>query len=286
MKLFALSFFTEGPPHDHGASLSRAAELFREAVSPHVDSYLALSPRHLAALGPEAQATYADLNEWVLHHPQRREVKRHNPRWAVVGFQRWKPFIVRRQLESADMAMGDILLYHDVNCIKYPQYLTGCSEWRGLCQSVLAANQSDVFVPAGLPLHRDVKAMLVRRYLGNAYRYHLGVWNGLMVIRKSDTTLDLVREWDDMCSDLSNISPLPNPSPYRSTIWHSVDQSVLGVLAQVWKREGRLPEHWPRFAEGNRVFDAEMLNRPAVAPPPPFVARLWASISRLGRSRT
>jgi hypothetical protein len=183
------------------------------------------------------------------------------------------------------MAIGDVLLYHDVNCIKYPQYLIGCSEWRSLCQTVLDANKSDVFVPAGLPLHHDVKAVLVRRYLGDNYRFHLGVWNGLMVLRKSDTTLDLVREWDEMCGDLSNICPLPNPSPYRSAIWHSVDQSVFGVLAQVWKREGRLPEHWPRFATGNRVFDSGILNRIPVAPNPStsFAARLRASIARLFR---
>lgn len=254
-----LTFFTEGPPDDRGLPLVDVNRRFRDAVSPYVDHYVAYNPKMLAALGPEGAESCADLTHWLQEHPHRHELGHYNRVWARVGFSRWKALLIRDYLARDTVRMGDIVLYHDVNCVKYPQYLEGIAEWRSLCVEILDTLGCDVFAPAGLPLFWDVKASLIRRYLRDVDRYERGVWSGLLVIRKSPQSLAFVDEWQRMCADLDNSSPLPNPNPDRHVIWHSVDQSVLGVLALMWKRDGRLPADWPRYGEGNRVFDRGML---------------------------
>jgi hypothetical protein len=265
-KVTLLTFYTEGPPLDHGLPLAHVNRVFEDFVAPHVDEYLAFTPRQLASLGPEAAASCADHTQWLAEHPRRHELGRYNQGWARVGFQRWKSLIIRHVLERDDLQPGDLVLYHDVNWMRYPQYLVGIPEWRRLCSAILDALGCDVFAPAGLHMYRDVKASLIRRYLPDADKFQWGVWTGLVVLRKSPQSLAFAREWAEMCADLDNSSPLPDPAPHRHIIHHSVDQSVLGVLAQRWKREGRLPKDWPRFGEGNRVFDAGMLER-IVKPP-------------------
>jgi hypothetical protein len=86
--------------------------------------------------------------------------------------------------------------------------------------------------------------------------------------------MEFIDEWKTMCEDMDNLSPLPNPNPYAGAHWHAVDQAVLGVLALKWKQEGRLPAAWPRYAAGDRSFDAGIFQR-TTSPSTPFERRLY-----------
>jgi hypothetical protein len=106
----------------------------------------------------------------------------------------------------------------------------------------------------GMPMGVDVKAFLIERYLDASYRRVRGVWAGLIIARKSPLSIALVDEWLRVSSDLDNVSPLPNPRPYPEAAWHSGEQAVLSVMSARWRREGRLPPDWPRFAVRGRRF--------------------------------
>jgi hypothetical protein len=158
--------------------------------------------------------------------------------------------------------MGDIVFYHDINFHRYPNYILNCDQWRNLSLKVLNDLKCDIFIPSsGVTLKKDVKAYLIRKYLGEEYFEKTGLWNGLIVMRKSKTLLRFLKEWTEMSAQLDNISYLPNPNPHPEVIWHSPDQSVAGVLAHLWCSKGLLPKTWPRYEVKDRNFSEDNLWR-------------------------
>jgi len=281
MKFIILTYFTEGFPHDGGNNHVAVEQRFRRSAEGHADKYISFTPRQLMGMNPEYEKYCIDYSSWLEKHPDREQLGHHNDTWARIGFFMWKPILIWNVLNSDEVKPGDIVLYHDVDCDKYPQYILNCEEWRDLSSNILDDLKCDIFIPYGLPLllKHDVKAYLVRKYLSERYFEKAGLWAGLIVMRKSEMLLQFLSEWVEMSAQLDNISPLPNPNPHPRFIWHSVDQSVAGVLAWIWRSDGRLPMSWPRYAVMGRHFSkltVKRVNHPAVA-------RIWMLI--LGRVR-
>jgi hypothetical protein len=249
-----VTFFTEGAPFDQGIDLADIEREFRALVEPSVDSYRAYAPRVLADDGDGASRLVADYRGWLDQHPRRSELGNYNPGWARIGFLAWKPYVLARELSRDDLVEGDIVMYHDVDVRKYPDYRAHVEHWRSVSLAILDELGTDVFAPVGLPMGIDVKAFLVEKYLDRSYRQVRGVWAGLVVVRKSAMSIEFVEAWGRMCADLDDIAPLPNPHPYPEAAWHSGDQAVLSVLAATWRRSGRLPADWPRFATHGRRY--------------------------------
>ena len=249
-----LTLFTEGAPFDDGIALVDVERDFRELVEPFVDSYRGYTPRALASDGDDARRLTADHRDWVEQHPRRSELRNYNSTWARVGFLAWKPYALWKELARDDLNDGDIVMYHDVDLRKDPDFRAHVAQWRTLSLAILDELETDVFAPVGLPMGVDVKAFLVERYLDASYRHVRGVWAGLIVVRKSAMSAAFVEEWQQMSADLDNVSPLPNPHPYPEAAWHSGDQAVLSVLAARWRQTGSLPADWPRFATRGRRF--------------------------------
>jgi hypothetical protein len=256
-----LAFHTEGPPRDRGLDLTREARSFYELVAPFADEVIIYSPRSLEHDGHLAQSSWADYTDYLQRHPRRQELGRFPAQWARCGFCAWKPYVCRKTLARSDVADGDVVLYHDLNLSKYPAYAKGVESWRSLSTRLVDSLCCDLFVPAGLEFRYDAKAYLVRKLLGRGkqLKFTVGLWAGLMIMRKSKLSISLIDEWGELCRNLDNISPLPNPRPYEEMIWHSIDQSVLGVAAASWRRKGLLPETWPTYFLDGRVFSIESL---------------------------
>lgn len=261
-RFIIVTAYSEGPPHDSGDDLVEVEQYFRETVEDHADKYLSFNLRMLRGMDPIFDSCLKDRSAWLEQHPDRGQLGKYNEAWVRMGFQMWKPFLMRHLLNGAQVEMGDVVLYHDVNFRKYPAYLLGCEQWRDLSFNILDDLQCDIFMSRGQPLKRDVKAWLIRKVLGDDSFEESGLWNGLIVLRKSEVALRFVEEWAALSSQLENISPLPNPDPHPEFIWHSVDQSVAGVLACRWRSEQRLPADWPRYLLRDRVFAAEALIGP------------------------
>lgn len=254
MRFIVLTFATEGPPHDHGVNLVEVEQGFRRHVAQHADVYLTFTPRRLTAEAPEAAVACRDYSPWLERHPGKGQLRNFNPVWARAGFLMWKPHLLELVVGSKDIAEGDVVLYHDVNFHKYPVYVNDCAQWRSLSCELLGELKADIFVPRGNRLKRDVKSFLIQKYLGDRGFDLAGVWAGLILMRKSRDLLEFLREWKEMSSQLDNISPLPDDEPHRDFVWHSVDQSTMGVLAQLWRESGRLPMDWPRYEVRGRHF--------------------------------
>jgi len=253
-RFHVVTIFTEGAPFDDGVALAGVEREFRELVEPVADGYRAYSPRTLAGDGDEVSRLTADHREWVEQHPRRSELRNYNSGWARVGFLAWKPYVLAKELARDDLDEGDIVMYHDVDLRKYPEFREYVAHWRTLSVAILDDLETDLFAPMGLPMGVDVKAFLLERYLDATYRQVRGVWAGLIIARKSAMSAAFVDEWMRMAADPDNVSPLPNPRPYPEAAWHSGEQAVLSVLAAGWRQTGSLPSDWPRYAVRGRRF--------------------------------
>jgi hypothetical protein len=273
-RFIAVTFYSEGPPRDTGTPLVDMERHFREAVEPYVDEVLSFCPRSMSARWPAADMYLQDHSEWLDQPPLRNQLTHYNRGWAKFGFLSWKPFLLHSLLHDETIRLGDVLFYHDVNLQKYPAYARTPAEWRDVSLRILDELGCDIFCAAGLRLESDTKAFLVRRYLRESAGLDRGVRASLIIFRKSRQSLEFVDEWKTMCDDLDNISPLPNPKPYAAALWHSVEQSALGVLALKWKQEGRLPAEWPLYAAGDLSFDSTIFNR-TLTPPTPVQRLLY-----------
>lgn len=258
-KLILVTIYSQGSPHDHGRDLSRVEQEFRENTEPHVDLYVSYSPGRLLREEPSASPSAADYTSYLESHPDRGQLGHYNPSWARIGFLMYKPHVIRRVLASPLMEPGDVLLYHDVDHESYPVYIRHCEQWKKLSFDILDSLDSDFYIPLGCTLEHDVKSCLVRKHLGESFFKTRGVWAGIMIFRKSPLSERFVEEWVSLSSDLDNISPLPNPDPRPKFVWHSVDQSVAGVLARRWVKDGLLPSAWFRYELRGRCFSKAAL---------------------------
>jgi hypothetical protein len=281
-KFIIATLYSEGSPHDGGDDLIAVEQYFRETVEHHADKYLSFNPRMLRSMDPVFDPCLKDYSDWLEQHPDRDQLGKYNPVWPRMGFQMWKPVLIRHLLNSAEVGMGDIVLWHDVNFRKYPAYILGCEQWRDLSFDILDELRCDIFMSRGLPLKNDVKAWLIRKVLGEDSFEESGLWNGLVVLRKSEMALQFVDEWVALSLQLDNISPLPNPDPHPEFVWHSVDQSVVGVLACRWRSDRRLPADWPRYQLRDRLFAAEALVGPK-GKSATSLFEIWRKRPRAGR---
>lgn len=152
---------------------------------------------------------------------------------------------------------GAVVMYHDVDCIKYPQYLVGVEEWRALSESILDEVGSDVFMPyEECLLEIGCKRHLLDRYEVEGRQPSL--WSGSFIFRNSESSLRFASEWLEL-SSLENSSPLPDGGSSDRLFWHAPDQSIATVLSNLWKRKGILDGKWPRFCFADRVISASTL---------------------------
>ena len=272
-----ITYHTEGAPFDKGMDLTSAASALLNAARESCDEARAYTPREIASWGTEWAKAVADYREWVDSHPDSKHLKRRNPTWEKTGLFMWKPLLLHRILIH-DLEEGDVLIFHDSNTEKYPQYLEGAAHWNLLAHELLNKVNADVFIPFGMHMRFDVKAQLLRKYLGDDAGSIRGLWVGIIVIRKSKKSEKFLSEWVELCSDVENLAPVPNHQPHPEFYWHSPEQAVAGVLAEMWRQKGLLPKGWPRVRLQNRRFVRE-----AVKPLPvrlPF-ARLVFFVYRL-----
>jgi hypothetical protein len=258
-KLIFVTVYSQGPPHDHGNDLTQVEQEFRKHVEPYVDLYVSYAPGRLLREDPSAAPAVADYTSYLEAHPDRGQLGYYKSSWSSLGFLMYKPYVIRRVLSSSLMEPGDVLLYHDVDYKAYPVYVRDCDQWKSLSFEILDSLKSDFFIPLGGPLEHDVKSCLVRKHLGESFFKARGVWAGIMIFRKSPLSSRFVEEWLSLSSDLDNISPLPNPDPRPKFIWHSVDQSVAGVLARRWVKDGLLRAAWFRYELKGRCFSKATL---------------------------
>lgn len=245
---WVVTFYSQG--ENGSLDISDAERLFRESVIEHVDVYKSYSYSDLLETNPVMVKDFK--TEFI-----------HNPGSSTTGFFRWKPHIILETLEK--MQDGDILMYRDCNVKKYPQYLKGVASIRELCRFVLHVNNTDIYVPIegfGLQCKHHIKKELFEwSGVPDAFEKwgcKLSINASLIVARKSEASLRIVREWMDACLQDDLLSPVHNKNIQDPAFrWSPGDQPLLNIIILKHIEQGLLPRGFPRYCHKNRVFDFE-----------------------------
>lgn len=247
-----LSFYTQGPPHDHGLCLDNCRRTLEAATRPFFDTTTFVSAAELAA----DPATRHLVHHFPIAAPC-------NPLTHTIGFLRWKPYIILQALRRA--ADGDVVFYRDVNSQKYPEILADMPHISATLAVVL--RRHDLFVPTddypNLKIKHNVKREVVDA-LGPpdaTVLLETPLFNAsLIAARKTPETLRFMQEWLDLCmNDDLLTSDCDKSRQHPDFLWNTQEQALLNMHLWRWG-------HAPNFSGHGRHFSAPLLRRvPRVA---------------------
>lgn len=258
-------FYTEGAPNDAGLPLATPAQALITRATGRFSSLHAVTPRSLIDANHTWSEDFQDYTEQIRNHTGYSPELRVNNSWAKMGLLRWKPRLIMDFLSSTDVSEGDIVLYHDADTEKYPDYLFGVERWAKWLRRRMRGLDVLCFDDNHAPLASDAKPELfdVIPQIPSESRPH-HIWAGAIAVRKSPGGLEFVSRWFELCTfdNVSPITKLPTPEGF---VQNSVDQAVLGSF---WHSQelGRSPIR----------RDVQYLYRSRKMPPPGRLTRLVA----------
>jgi len=259
-RIHFVSFTTEGPPYDNCLNMTASRDTYMSKISPFVDYVKFYTPRELC-LKPETE---------IYIRPFKTTPNPYNPGVHNIGFLRWKPYIILKELEK--VRDGDIIYYRDGNLIKYPSIVDGVENTRDLIDTLLKENGTDVFVPIEnyptLKMKKNVKREIFEE-LGkydDEYLEAFGYNSSIVICRKSPLSMNLIREWLDGCMKDHLITYEAKEGQHPDFGWNVQEQSILNVILKRYTSNGLLPAKFPVFSLMWRKFNIDDLVRvPKVA---------------------
>jgi len=224
-------FQTEGPPHDLGLPLTQEADLLRDVARDAFDSVVVATPRSLLGQDASWAPLLADHRSWVERQPGYSPELRWNRSWAANGLQAWKSRLILERLHHPDVDDGDIVLYHDVNVTRYPEYLEGVRRWSGFQRRRLRQASVLLHIDGSSDLRQDVKHELLSDRLGElAPGFVPSAWSGCLAVRRDAEGLRFIEDWMELNAQPDLLSPVTSPPFDPRFFWHTADQATLGVL--------------------------------------------------------
>lgn len=240
-------FFSEGQPNDNGLNLKKNKELILSKAKKYFDNIFFYTPKIFRNM---------KLDKYVNEYNQAGLVSL-NPGMHKIGFCKWRPKILLIELEK--MKNNDILVYRDCNILKY-SVLGIYDNIRDICIKCLDICGFDFFVPRA-PHFRKIRNLAktnVIRELGEnhpfTYEFPNMLSGLLLIVRKSDISLKLIKEWHDACLNESWI----NGEQYGNLddeFSHSCpEQSILSIIIANWvrKKKYNIPQKYPKIGFQDR----------------------------------
>lgn len=234
-----VSFLSEGPPNDNGLNIIGNFDLLLKSSFPYFNQITIYTPKILRDLG------YA---KYVMEYKNTGLVTKNNG-LSKIGFAAWKPKIILLELDK--MNLGDILIYRDGNIKKYP-VLKNYSGIRDIAINILKYINFDFFIPREDKcscLKNYAKTNLIRE-LGDDHPFSYNFPNlicNFLIIRKSDISVKLIKEWDESCLNQEWINGLKYGALHPKFRWSCPEQSILGLIIANWIRKNQhgIPQKYP-----------------------------------------
>jgi len=257
-KVHLVTFYTEGPPVDAGANLRQVSETFVAQNQRHFASVTAFSPRKLIASDPSWADTLRDRTDEVLSHPGFNDSIRFNPSWLKIGFHAWKPRLLADLAKPGLYDSGDIVLFHDANWAKYPDYLRKLRSQPRWLEKKMKTKDLVLFNDNSAPIESDTKIEVLERFF--PFGGYLGlphVWAGALAFRVDSEATDFLSAWWAASEDTSLLTPITRAPEAPGFLWNSGEQALLSAL-------------WHSHTQQNPSFPGELvyLHRSRVIPPP------------------
>lgn len=247
-RFVVVTFGSMGPPYDEGINLQAARSKFMDLVGPHADEVRMFSPSDLRD-DPWWAANfhvYPDTVEWVIQH---------NPGGNRIGYWKHKPLLLLRAMQSEPE--GTLIMYMDVNVLKYPDLTAGVAEWRNVSAFVF-----DEIWPADIWLgYEDAGASRVKnfckgytvhnisapRFADRIFERSLLVGNRILVRNTAALRRMFEEELLPLFTDDRLLANYPQDGTHAQLFWHTADQAVWNAFLFNRQYLGKLPRVWPKF---------------------------------------
>jgi hypothetical protein len=182
-----------------------------------------------------------------------------------MGYYDWKAFLVDYTINR--IPENSILLYHDINFEKYPNYWE--SDWENIydvCEGFLDENQSDIWAKFELFdffLKKSMKTFAIDKTFtdpdqNESVKNSLQINSSQVVLRNTKFSREFARDWLSFSIDPDIMHPLPNPNRHpESEIIGCPDQDAMQCA--IYKRifDGRLNQDFPIYGLNWRVMRRE-----------------------------
>lgn len=216
-----------------GSDLSFQVSKFCKKFGIGFESVHVVTPKLMKEKGLEVQEIFIDQVDWVESQQKDRDF-RWNRNWAELNFLLWKPFVIREALAGNlfDVCEGDIIFYHDIDFIKYRDYLKNRIFWSEFVLAALHDN-SVMLIDDGLSsITKDVKREVRLRYL-NHIKSHENlhhIWAGALAVKVDSSGRKFADRWFELTNDIENRSQVTDHQDEAGFYWHSQEQACLSVL--------------------------------------------------------
>jgi hypothetical protein len=234
--------------------------MMQQSIRPYVDSVVAYTPEIIRKEGGGAYCQdYGDGQTLPA-----------NPGLNRIGMCCFKPWILLQRMQQ--VAQGDVLIYRDVNCVKYGAYLQHLSGVKQCAEQILSELDGiDVFLPLDewdLTLRQHTKTSTLHEYFGaedgtTAMLYNSPLLSAnTIVVRNTEKAKELLQEWLDLMAEHQDwLLPNPNIAPDPAFRWLTPEQSIFTMMMAKKAHQGLIPKSYPVFRLQRRVFAVHALQR-------------------------
>ena len=238
-------FYSEGPPNDNSNNLTHAKDLMIKQYSTEVDEIIVYTPSILRDMG---------------YHQCVKECHRvgvvcSNHKHNYIGFCAWKPLIIKLELLKSNK--DDIIFYHDINCIKYPQYLL-FGNIKNFINTIFTKCDYDFFFPQehSNPLYKWCKTNVIRE-LGNddEFNYKFSqICVNCCIFKNTDISLLLLDEWIEACNNDTWLNGEIYGKLIKGFRYHCPEQGILNNIVANWIKTNKnnIPKKYPFIYFTNR----------------------------------
>ena len=258
--MYFVTFYTAGSPIDKGYNLKKTALEIKEKMSFFFTDVFLFEKTNLKQLSGSEDI----CNEY-------EEALDMNPNANFIGYFDFKPFIIDYVLSI--IPENSILVYHDANFEKNPQYWE--SDWQNIkdfANKLFLDNNSDLFVQFerdGALVKEYVKThtidQLIQDPIENNIVKNCKLINAARIILKNTKfSKTFIKEYLTLCKDKTLLAKTPNLNPDPCFKWSCGDQDVLNCLVYKYILEGKLNPEFPIYSFMYRVLRFE--NKPFVWP--------------------
>jgi len=237
-------FYSDGS--DQGLDLSASKHIIEQELIQHKIPHTFYTPQRLKDLHYDAYVKSYPLGN----------LRSMNPCMNFVGFSAWKPLIML--LELATMNEGDVLVYRDCNCLKYPTLKDYHHFQHNVDETFRIVNFDFVVTVQSeiIPLGRHCKRNVIDELAIEpefTRRCPLMIANCIMC-RKSSVSIAILQEWAKHCLHEPYIDNQSYGSMYPEFQWHTYEQTILNVLLTNYmvQRKFNIPANYPNLMFMNR----------------------------------
>ena len=234
-KTVLISFYTEDKPHDNGIDLTIQKNLFLEKNQKLFDKVILYSPRELIKKNKKWESIFFNQEFYNLHKSTKQRKSSINKNWIKLNSMLWKPAILMETLNNSDIPDNSIIIYHDINLIKYPYYLNNFDNLKKIYFEKLRHKSIALCQDSFFKLSNDCKQEVIKRYLGVSGSTLLHIWAGCFGIKKNKLSIDFCKYWLDLTIIDENRSQLTKFDSYPGFSMHSQEQATLSIAYYKWK---------------------------------------------------